>query len=282
MQDIFDPVPLTPPGELSPKLNFQVKRFDLHPLGSHKYFAAANQIKALKESGKKGVLATSGNAGITAAYFAKELGVDLYVLISPSANPTKIQEILDLGTNVFLSNKPGRFTNYISSKYGLHNLRPSMDDLAVKGFEKFGEEIAKVPCEEIYTFTTSGASFLGLYRALKKASPNNLPRLHSVRGAAGLLGIHATPRQKEMRRIMEETGGREFEISSQQLQEFKTDFPTLQLSDESLSSLIAALSNNANENSLVISTGKAWQDAKTDLPSLPTINSFDDCAKFFS
>ncbi|MBT6068214.1 pyridoxal-phosphate dependent enzyme [Candidatus Peregrinibacteria bacterium] len=280
MSKYVQKTPISAPKKLHKDLNFYIKRCDLHPLGSHKPFAAIAQVNELKHTGQKGVISTSGNAGISAAYFSKKENVPVYILASPKTNPAKLAAIQSMTDLLFLSEKPSRFTNYISSQHNLHNLRPSMDDLAIEGFKNLAKEIhtqSKATPKEIYTFGTSGASFIGLYKGLKELNLPTLPRLHFITGAAGSLGIKNTPRKKQILQILEETNGREFKISTQQLQEFKENFPEIILSDESLSSIIAALSNNASETSLVISTGKAWPDTTFDLSSLPTINSFNDC-----
>lgn len=294
MQDNFQST-FSKPGELHSKLNFHTKREDLHPLGSHKHYAAKHQITYIKEQNLKGgVISTSGNAGICTGYFGKEMNVPVYVLINDDRPAGKIEELTQKCKYLYLSKKSARLTNYISAKHKLHNLRPSMDDIAVEGFEKLGRDIYNNPSntewEEIYTFVTSGASYIGIYNTYKKLLEINklhkLPKLHTVTGIAGQFGIANSPRQKDIDRILKETGGQNFKVNETTLNEFKEKFPDLTkiLSDESLSSLTAAQSNNANSQSLVISTGKRWsiQNSNFNISTLPRLDTFEDCDKLFS
>ena len=87
MQDYFSrenmPTKINFPGELNSRFNFFVKREDLHPLGSHKHFAAKAQVEYMtSKHAMGGVISTSGNAGICLGHFAKDAGEDLYVITS--------------------------------------------------------------------------------------------------------------------------------------------------------------------------------------------------------
>jgi|GEM_PF-6241690 len=304
MQDHFSggekPTQIDRPQEFHADFSFWIKREDLHPCGSHKHFAADHQVAHLKEHNLRGVLATSGNAGVASAIAAQKQNVEVYILIAPEASQGKIKEISTHNAHTFISQKCARLTNYISAKHGLYNLRPSMDSLAVEGFQKLGKELymqfvelqkagqLQNFWEEVYTFSTSGASYVGMYRAFEKLLEENLiekiPQMHCVTGYAGRSGNRNSPRKKEIEKILEYTGGQTFEISEESLHEFKSKHPeiTQSISDESLSSLMAALQNNAGSHSLVISTGKRWNNTDTATLTMPTLASIQDCDALFS
>ena len=305
MQDNFStefaPTKISPPGTLNSNLQFFVKREDLHPLGSHKHHAAKQQIEWVKKNNPKGgVLTTSGNAGICAGYFAKQMNIPLYVLTGPGNQRAKLEKLSEHCNNLYISEKSARLCNYISAKYELHNLRPSIDDLAVKGFENLGKEIFTQYEEmklhgiltnfwkEIFIFSTSGASYVGIYQALQKLHDegklSDLPKLHTVRGAAGSRGVAHSSRTNTINTILKKTNGTLINIDKQELHEFQQKFPDIQLSRESLSALAAALKNNADTNSLVISTGKKWglENQNFDTSQIPTLETLQDCNRLFS
>lgn len=305
MQDHFSlksaPTKINPPSELDPRLRFCVKREDLHLLGSHKHFGAEAQIKELFSSGvKNGVISTSGNAGICLGYYAKKMGVNLYVLTGEKCGLGKLEAMRENCANLYLSKNPARVCNYISAKYGFKNLRPSMDDTAIEGFENLGHEIyeqfidlkkigkIKEFWHGIYTFVTSGASYIGMYKAFealhKKGAIKSMPKMNTVSGFAGRMGVKNQPRQKQIDEIMRKTGGIKIEINETELLRFKEKFRNVKLSDESLSSICAAVLSGAAADSLVISTGKDW-DTNGNFPSsktkLPRLDTFEDCDKLF-
>lgn len=305
MQDHFSekntPTKINLPNELDERLPFFVKREDLHKLGSHKHFAASIQIKDIeKNNPKDGVISTSGNAGICLGHYSKNKQAKIYVLTSDECKTGKLEMLAKECENLFLSKTPARLSNYISAKYGLKNLRPSMDDLAVTGFEALGRELYEQYLgfkisgslnefwKEIYTFSTSGASYIGMYNAFKKLKEegfiNTIPKMHCVTGFAGRLGLKKPPRQNQINEILKETNGRNFEINEEELITFKMDFPEINLSEESLSAMAAALKNKADETSLVISTGKKWEAKNPDFDKskLGRLDSFEDCDRLFS
>ncbi|MDP4008302.1 MAG: pyridoxal-phosphate dependent enzyme [Candidatus Peregrinibacteria bacterium] len=305
MQDHFSekntPTEINSPGELSERLLFFIKREDLHTLGSHKHFAASVQIKDISKSGLKGgVISTSGNAGICLIHYAKDSNVNIYVLTSDKCKLGKLEMLTKECKNLFLSKNPARLSNYIAAKYGLKNLRPSMDDLAVSGFEGLGRELYEQYLglkisgklnefwKEIYTFSTSGASYIGMYNSFKKLKDegfiNTIPKMHCVTGFAGNLGSKHSLRKKQINEILKLTNGRNIEINEEELITFKMDFPKIELSEESLSAMAAALKNKADETSLVISTGKKWKIKNPDFDKsvIPRLDSFEDCDRLFS
>lgn len=316
MQDDFPfknmPTKISLPSELNPKFTFFIKREDLHLLGSHKHFGAEAQVKELLSSDEKtGVVSTSGNAGISLGYYAKNMEVNLYVLTGEKCSPGKLEAMRKNCANLYLSKNPARICNYISAKYGFKNLRPSIDDAAVKGFENLGLEIyeqfiglkkngkIKEFWHGIYTFVTSGASYIGMYKAFevlhKKGAIKSMPKMNAVSGFAGRMGVKNQPRQKQIDEIMRKTGGIKIEINETELLRFKEKFRNVKLSDESLSSICAAVRSGATADSLVISTGKDWTAMRrVELAShkkersnhyedsrLPRLDSFEDCNKLF-
>lgn len=296
------PTKISLPSELNPKFAFFIKREDLHPLGSHKHFGADAQIKELLSSNaKNGVISTSGNAGISLGYYAKKMRVNLYVLTGEKCNPGKLEAMRENCTNLYISKCPARICNYISAKYGFENLRPSMDDTAVEGFENLGHEIyeqfiglrdaGKIRefWRKIYSFVTSGASYIGMHQAFealhKKGAIKAVPKMNVVMGFAGRMGMKNLPRQKQIDEIMKKTGGVKIEINETELLQFKGKFQNVKLSDESLSSICAAVLSGATADSLVISTGKDWGrggDSPSAETKLPRLDTFEDCDKLFA
>src|SRR5690606_13199267 len=160
--------------EDSPYRNIFVKREDLSETGSHKFRYLKSQLEGLKHQGiHQVVLSTTGNAGITASHYAKQLGMKVFCLMSDRGDMDKAAQIEERDGFLVLSSRPVRFAKYLSKKYQVPFLRGSMDDFVVEQYRSLGEEIQQQVPEvaAIVNFGTSGTSTVGLMSAWKESWP---------------------------------------------------------------------------------------------------------------
>jgi threonine synthase len=218
------------------------KREDKNETGSLKGRSLAYQVSLAKQRGAKAaVISTSGNAGIAAAAYAKEAGIKMYVFISPDTENAKIADIQKYDPIIIKSDRAIRFSNYVSARYKIPNLRPSRDEDSIEGFKSIAFEIAEQAGEvdAVFTFVTSGSSFVGMYRGFERyfaeGRLKKIPQMYAVQAGeifsiaeefaenqaaidmrkknegsitAGQLGVRHTPRKEEILEIIRKTGGR--------------------------------------------------------------------------
>ncbi len=219
------------------------KREDKNETGSLKGRSLAYQLSLAKQRGAKAaVISTSGNAGIAAAAYAKKAGIKMFVFISPDTENAKIKHMQKYDPVIIKSDRAIRFANYVAARYKIPNLRPSKDDDSIEGFKSIAFEIADEAgdVDAVFTFVTSGSSFVGIYEGFKKCCEEGkigkLPQMYAVQSgeifsvaeefaenqaaigmrsqpaegkiAAGNLGVRHTPRKDEILRIIKETKGR--------------------------------------------------------------------------
>jgi len=165
------------------------KREDENELGSLKDRSLAYQVSLAKQNGKKElVISTSGNAGIAAAAYCQKAGIGLYIFISPETEKAKIAEMQKYNSVIIESKRAIRLANYLSAKYKIENLKPSVSDSSIEGFKSITFEIFENlgEVDAIFTFTTSGSSFIGIGRAckylLESEEIKKMPRLYAVQG----------------------------------------------------------------------------------------------------
>jgi threonine synthase len=221
---------------LKPLLNIKhlyFKREDENPTGSFKDRSLAYQVSLAKQNKKRElVISTSGNAGIAAAAYCQKAGIKLYAFISPETEKEKVIEMQKYDPIIIKSKRAIRFANYLSAKYKIENLRPSVNNSSIEGFKSIAfeifENLGKV--DAIFTFVTSGSSFIGIGRAYKylweTGEIESLPKLYAIQsgnifsiaqefgginlerktsgngGEAGKLGIKNTSRKKEVIELM--------------------------------------------------------------------------------
>lgn len=231
------------------------KREDENETGSLKGRSLAYQISLNKARGEKAVvISTSGNAGIAAAAYAGKAGMKALIFVSPDTEKSKIAEMQKYDPVIIRSTRAMRLANYASAKYKLPNLRPSLDDESIEGFKSIAFEIADEAGEvdAVFTFTTSGSSFIGMHRGFEmykeigkigklpkmyavqageifsvaEEFEENLDLIKSVREAscgsdpavrAGQCGIKHTKRKKEILEIMNRTSGRGIYASEREI-----------------------------------------------------------------
>ncbi len=163
------------------------KREDENETGSLKDRSLAYQVSLAKQNNKKELaISTSGNAGIAAAAYCQKAGIKLYIFISPETEKAKIAEIQKYNPIIIKSKRAIRLANYLAAKHKIENLRPSANDSSVEGFKAIAFEIFENlgEVDAIFTFVTSGSSFVGIGRAyqylLKNKEIEKMPRLYAV------------------------------------------------------------------------------------------------------
>ncbi len=224
------------------------KREDENETGSLKDRSLAYQVSLAKQNNKKElVISTSGNAGIAAAAYCRKAGIKLYIFISPETENEKIAAMQKYNPIIIKSKRAIRLANYLAAKYKVENLRPSANDSSIEGFKAIAFEIFEDlgEVDAIFTFVTSGSSFVGIGRAyqylLENKEIEKMPRLYAVQSGdvfsvagefsdfclsskhtsgnfssplfqrgnyqAGKLGIKNTRRKKEILELIKLSGG---------------------------------------------------------------------------
>ncbi|MCK5465949.1 pyridoxal-phosphate dependent enzyme [Candidatus Parcubacteria bacterium] len=237
------------------------KREDENFTGSLKDRSLVYQVSLAKQNKKKElVISTSGNAGIAAAAYCQKTGIKLYIFISPKTEKAKIAEMQKYNPIIIKSKRAIRLANYLAAKHKIENLRPSVNNSSVEGFKSIAFEIFENlgEVDAIFTFVTSGSSFVGMGRAyrylLKNKEIKKMPRLYAVqsgdifsiaklslRGARvsvasekatkqsriytqnipGMFGIKNTRRKKEILEIIKLSGGNGIYVNDSEVQDAK-------------------------------------------------------------
>lgn len=238
--------PLEENEEANRLLKFQhlyFKREDKNETGSLKGRSLAYQLSLARQKGATAaVISTSGNAGIAAAAYAKEAGMRMFIFISPDTENAKIADMQKYDPVIIKSDRAIRFANYVAARYKIPNLRPSRDEDSIEGFKSIAFEIAEQAGEvdAVFTFVTSGSSFVGMYRGFERYCEEGrlkkIPRMYAVqtgeifsvaeefteneamigmrpqsdgeKPGAGRLGVKHTPRKDEILDIIKRTDGR--------------------------------------------------------------------------
>ncbi len=167
----IQPLPVTPVVKIG---NIYLKREDLNPTGSVKDRAVIYQLEKARKLGfKKVAISSSGNAGISTAYWTNIVGLKSTVFISPRTNPSKIEKLKDLNCNIVVTTKPIRDCFRYCKEKSVYNMRQSLDPTALKGFSLLGEEIKKQIAsgkmekpKAIFFPVSSGTTLLGTSRGL--------------------------------------------------------------------------------------------------------------------
>ncbi|MFN2252300.1 MAG: pyridoxal-phosphate dependent enzyme [Anaerolineae bacterium] len=239
-----------------------LKREDLNPTGSHKDRGAAFQVSAhasARPDLRWLVISSSGNAAVAVGEYACAAGLGLLAFVAPSTPRDKLERLLDTGAVVFVTPKAISMAKQIAQRFDLPNLRPSTDPLAVEGFKTIGWELAgameghesggprwpsgKGAVEALFTFASSGTSFVALGRALAgrrvESGRTWRPQCHVVqgtgahtiagrfdprpvtegRGRVGALGARKTRRLVEAVRLVESTGGSGWVVTDEEAED---------------------------------------------------------------
>lgn len=224
-----------------------LKREDLNPNGSHKDRAAAYQISHYLERGDKKVLITSsGNAALSLSAYGRVAGMEVILFVKRETHPLKLYQMSRFSPTLIFTDKPINLARYASKRYGIANLRPSLDDTALEGYKTLAFEIFEegMDLDSIFMFSTSGSSLMGMgegFRLLKREGClEKIPALHCVQsgpidsisslfddpgnplasasGAPGHLGVKNTARKEELHQLIEESGGWGWWVGDEEIQ----------------------------------------------------------------
>ena len=221
------------------------KREDENETGSLKGRSLAYQVSLAKQNGKEElVISTSGNAGIAAAAYCQKAGIKLYIFISLETEKAKIAEMQKYNPIIIKSKKAIRLANYLSARYKIENLRPSINDSSIEGFKSIAfeifEELGEI--DALFTYVTSGSSFIGIGRAYQYLQEigeiKKMPKLFAVQSGeihsiaaefekiekekksiAGKLGIKNTKRKNEILELINLSGGSGVYIKDKEIEE---------------------------------------------------------------
>lgn len=174
-----------------------IKDENTNPNGSFKDRSLAYQISCLIDKGEKNfVISSSGNAGVSAAAFAKLANVNLTVFVAENVNPKKLEklELIANGYNGVVIEKSKKAKS-AAIKYANENkainLRGSQDDLAIIGFKtivyELSEQYPKI--DAVFIPCSSGTSTLALAQAFAELEMNvaiyacQTTRIHPIANA---------------------------------------------------------------------------------------------------
>lgn len=168
-----------------------LKREDLHPYGSHKGRSIPLMIKYyLGLCHTNFCISSSGNAALAALFTIQELNKQhpdnpchLRIFVGRLINKEKLQrlqkEIKDNNITIEQVEMPKQKAFQLDKEGVCKNLRQSIDDTALTGYQTLANELAKIPnLSAIFIPTSSGTTAQGLYHGFKKIGIN--PQIHIV------------------------------------------------------------------------------------------------------
>lgn len=290
------------------------KREDENETESLKGRSLAYQISLAKQNGQKElVISTSGNAGIAAGAYCKKAGIKLYVFISPETEKEKIASMQKYGPTIIRSKKAIRLANYLSARKKIQNLRPSRDNSSIEGFKSISFEIQEhlEDIDALFTFVTSGSSFVGMGRAyeqlLNDGEIKKLPKLFAVqsggifsiaeefdkingmrKNSAGMLGVKETKRKGEVVSFIKKSAGSGFYIHDTEIEEAKkiiedSGMRTSLEGCASFAGLLRWAKRNKFEKAVCILSGKArGREGKVDESRICQAESFEEVDEIVS
>lgn len=205
------------------------KREDLNPTGSHKDRAACFQLARAASLGVPGVvISSSGNAGIATSRYAELHGLPAWVCVHPDTDADKLAAIDGATTTLIVTERAINTAKLLARELGMPNLRPSVHDDALIGYQTLGHEIADIDCDAVVIFATSGASAIAVAQVFEQrfgstrpvcfvqgegnaalADPtSNTTDASAHAAAAGRLGVRRSRRARQLSTIVAATGGR--------------------------------------------------------------------------
>jgi len=259
-----------------------IKREDLHPFGSHKGRSIPLMIeKYASEGWKNFVISSSGNAALAAALFIKEYNTKnpqnkLYLKIYTGykIDKEKFARLLQITylplnqkiKNFFLQIKPEikirqtlnpKQSAFLAEKNSkTKNLRQSIDDTALLGYEQLAKELSQLPnLSAVFIPTSSGTTAQGLYLGFEKS--NLKPEIYIIQtpvchpfvqndlietnSLAKAIVDKTARRKKEIANVLIQSGGEGLIVTDQELVSaekiYKTFYPEDKISYNSLLSL---------------------------------------------
>ena len=219
------------------------------------------------------------------------------------------------GPVIIKSTKAIRLANYLSAKYKIENLRPSINDSSIEGFKSIAFEIFENlgEVDAIFTFVTSGSSFVGIGRTykylLESGKIKKIPKLYAVQSGdvfsvakefsnmaifplegeqtfaclqAGKLGTRNTRRKKEIIEIIKSSDGSGIYVSDSEVKKAKNilennDIYTSLEGCASFAGVIKASKKNKFNKIICILSGKLREEAdKIDESKIYKAESFNE------
>lgn len=125
-----------------------LKREDLHPYGSHKGRSIPYMIDFYVQKGiKKFAISSSGNAGLAACIYTRELNdpsIELNVFIGNNANKNKVAKLKEYESQnikIIVKERPLQALT-LAEQDGYTSLRQSTNDIALNGYTSLAKEIS--------------------------------------------------------------------------------------------------------------------------------------------
>lgn len=290
------------------------KREDQNESGSLKGRSLAYQVSWARQQGEKSLLiSTSGNAGIALAAYAKKASIVPFIFISPETESAKISDMQKYGPVIIKTSRPIRLANYAAAKYKIKNLRPSVDEDSIEGFKsiafEIGDEVGEI--DAIFTFVTSGSSFVGMYRGFEKyfqlGKIQKIPQMYAVQSGgitsaitdknlpaennesilAGKLGIKNTRRQKEILEIIAKTDGGGVYITNSEIELareilFENNLSTSWEGCASFAGFMKIHKEKHFRRAVCVLSGKFREEKNADASGIYEAESFEDVDKIIS
>ena len=294
-----------------------VQREDHNPFGSHKDRSLSVQIALYREEGVQSVcISSSGNAAIAAAAACREAGMHVFACMSPETARGKVEPVLELGADVLFSSRAIGLAKDLVA-LGIPNLRPSVDDRALLGYEAISYFLAeRGPIESVdsmFCYTTSGSTLAGIWQGWQKLKERGwtgrIPGLHAAqagqitsiaerfgestgqvgRSVIGDLGVRRTRRMGPVVRAIRASGGfgwamRDEEILEAQEWMAKRGFMICLESACSVAAALEAGRRGMVHSPLVVLTGHPDRDQKGAVPDhkhLHSVETVDDFRELF-
>ncbi|MCA9390316.1 PLP-dependent lyase/thiolase [candidate division WWE3 bacterium] len=173
------------------------KREDLNTTGSIKDRGISHQLNThLNKNEKSLVISSSGNAAISASYYAKLANAKMYVFIYPDCNPEKKNRLNELGATIMESTQPLTESLEFAERNGFTHIRQATDPEATVGYQELAAEIVdqlgleKIDINDLALFipVSSGTAFVGLFEGfsslIKAKKLEKYPQMHAVQSQA--------------------------------------------------------------------------------------------------
>ena len=146
-----------------------LKREDLQVSGSVKDRGMVEQLRHLPKGTKNVVISSSGNAGISLAFWGRKLNLQVNVFASPKLPSAKKERLLNLGARLYISRRPLSESIRFARQNGFPHLRQSVSKWARYGFQLLGEELKQeIRPDAIFFPVSSGTTLLGVSDAWGK------------------------------------------------------------------------------------------------------------------
>ncbi len=148
------------------KHGLYLKREDQQPSGSVKDRGMIAQLTHLPPGRREVVISSSGNAGISLAYWGRRLGLTAHIFVSPKLPSEKKERLQKLGAKIHISPRALSESIRFARRYHFPHLRQSISVWARNGFRSLGEELRDESAPEAIFFpVSSGTTMLGVSEA---------------------------------------------------------------------------------------------------------------------